>query len=54
VTVSFFFDEWVGLPLTEGSGMGDCSGDNSGLLTGTQCNRIIESDIDKTKAAWGV
>jgi len=28
--------------------------DKGGLLSRCKPNRIIESDIDKTKAAWGV
>jgi len=32
----WFFDEWVGLPLREVLGMGDCGSDKGGLLTGMQ------------------
>ena len=48
------FDEWVTLLLREVPAMGDCSSNNGGLLTGMQSKRIVENDIDKTKAAWSV
>ena len=48
------FDERVTLFLREVPAMGDCSSNNGGLLTGMQSKRIVENDIDKTKAAWCV
>jgi len=35
MTVSFFY-EWLGLPLREVAGMGNCNSDKGGLLMGVQ------------------